>query len=206
MDHKVFTIGILATLLARWVLGVSTYAQEDYLTESIVPDGSGNESSTDQLYSHIIQEPTSQAPVWQQVNNNGFGSSQTDDVSALASFNGYLYAGTSNPTDGARIFRSQDGVAWNPVTQAGFGEPHDIRAPAILDLTEYNGYLYATTGRGGNPGQIWRSVDGLNWAPMVIHGFSNPDTVDISILTEYDGMLYAGAANLTVGPVIHGNL
>jgi len=39
----------------------------------------------------------------------------------------------------------------------------------------------------------------VNWAPMVIHGFSDPDTVDITVLTEYNGLLYAGATNLISG-------
>ena len=56
------------------------------------------------------------------------------EVSALVTFNGHLYAGTTNSIDGARIFRSPDGVTWTPVTQPGFGIAHDIAPPSILDL------------------------------------------------------------------------
>lgn len=138
-------------------------------------------------------------PGWQQVNHSGFGDPRTVEVSALETFNGRLYAGTANAVDGARIFRSQDGIAWTPVTQPGFGIAHDISPPSILDLIVFNGQLYASTGRGDGPGQIWRTLDGVNWAPMVIAGFNDPDTVDITALAVYDGALYAGATSLLSG-------
>ncbi len=142
------------------------------------------------------------APAWQQVNSNGFGDPQTVEVSALQAFDGRLYAGTTNSAVGARIFRSQDGVTWTPVTQPGFGIAHDIAPPSILDLAVFDGRLYASTGRGDGPGQIWRTLDGVNWAPMVISGFSDPDIVDITALAVYDGVLYAGATNLISGAQI----
>jgi hypothetical protein len=147
-------------------------------------------------------------PTWEQVNSNGFGDPQTREVAALEAFDGYLYAGSHNPVDpeplfdGAQIFRSQDGVTWSAVTQAGFGIAHDIAPPAILDFTVFGGRIYASTGRGDGPGQIWRAPDGVNWAPMVIHGFNDPDTVDIAALAEYNGMIYAGAMNTVSGAKI----
>jgi len=185
MALKKLAVGVLVVLL---VAGVSAFAFE----------ASG---ARGQKLAQAIAD-------WQQVNSNGFGNPQTGEVSALEAFNGYLYAGTHHPIDpaqlidGAQIFRSPGGVAWTPVTQPGFGISHDIAPPAILDLTVFNGRLYASTGRGDGPGQIWRTLDGVNWAPMVIHGFSNPDTVDITVLAEYNGLLYAGATNLISGAQI----
>jgi hypothetical protein len=121
--------------------------------------------------------------------------------SALEAFNGHLYAATSNSTDGARIFRSQDGVTWTPVTQPGFGNTHDIAPPAILDLTVFNGYLYVSTGRG-NASQIWRTLNGVIWAPMDVTGFNDPDNVDITALAGYGGKLYAGVTNQVSGAQI----
>ena len=143
-----------------------------------------------------------EAPGWEQVNSDGFGDPQTVEISALEAFNGRLYAGTTNPIAGARIFRSQDGATWTPVTQPGFGIPHDTASPSILDLAVFNGRLYASTGLGDGPGQIWRTLDGVNWAPMVIAGFSDPDTVNITALAAYNGALYAGATNLISGAQI----
>ena len=148
-------------------------------------------------------------PAWEQANSNGFGDSLEIEVSALEAYKGYLYAGTHNlidpgqTFDGGRIFRSSDGVTWNPVTQPGFGISHDIKPPAILDFIVFNNRLYASTGWGANPGQIYRTNDGSNWAPMTVTGFSNNENVDISALAIYDGMIYAGVKNRVDGARIY---
>jgi hypothetical protein len=185
MAHKKLASGVLVILLVAGVSASARYASSAY-----------------------GQALAQEVPGWQQVNSNGFGDQQTGEVSALEAFNGHLYAGTHNPIDpaplydGAQIFRSPDGVTWTPVTQPGFGITHDIAPPAILDLTVFNGRLYASTGRGDGPGQIWRTLNGVTWAPMVITGFSNPDTVDITALAVYNGLIYAGATNQVSGAQI----
>lgn len=138
---------------------------------------------------------------WQQVNVNGFGDTFADEVSAVADFNGYLYAGTVNATNRARIFRSLDGVMWNPVVAPGFGSDHDTAPPAILDLAVFNGRLYASTG-GGDAAQIWRTLNGTNWTRVVNAGFGDPDIVDITALTEFNGQLYAAASHAVSGAQI----
>ncbi len=143
-------------------------------------------------------------PTWQQTNSNGFGDQQNIEASALEAFNGYLYAGTHNPTDplqtidGAQIFRSPDGETWIPVTDPGFGNSHDTAPPAILAMTVFKGQLYAGTGRG-NAAQIWRTQDGVNWSRVVNAGFGNPDIVDFSALAVYNQALYVGATEQDSG-------
>jgi hypothetical protein len=139
------------------------------------------------------------APAWQQVNTSGFADPDAVEVAALEVFDGYLYAGTENPIDGARIFRSPDGNTWASVIEPGFGIMHDHRPPAIIAFEVYNGRLYAGTGWGDQRGQLWRTQDGTTWTPMEIAGFGDPDTKHISALIEYNGMLYAGAGNLITG-------
>jgi hypothetical protein len=62
-------------------------------------------------------------------------------------------------------------VTWTAVTQPGFGNSHDIAAPAILDFVVFNTRLYASTGRG-NAAQIWRTLNGTTWAPMSVVGIA----------------------------------
>ena len=182
MEPKKFAICVLAILLAAGVVGVSASA----------PDPS-------RAHSLSLPALAPDVPGWQQVNSSGFGDPQAGEVSALAAFNGYLYAGTHNPSDpaqlidGAQIFRSAGGTDWTPVTQPGFGSNHDTRPPAILDLTIFKGYLYASTGRG-NAAQIWRSADGINWGRVVNAGFGDPDIVELTVMTEFGGWLYVGAS------------
>jgi uncharacterized repeat protein (TIGR01451 family) len=133
--------------------------------------------------------------------SNGFGNPQTGEVSAVEAFNGYLYTGTYNAVDGAQILRSPEGVTWAAVTDPGFGISHDIAPFAILDLAVFNGRLYASTGRR-NASQLWRSLNGVIWAPMDVTGFSDPDNVDVTALAEYGGKLYAGVTNQVTGAQI----
>lgn len=155
-------------------------------------------SATDSAHIETITQVVSD---WTQVNSNGFGNQKIVEVSALEPFGSQLYAGTSNATDGAQIFRSPDGMTWTPVTDPGFGNPHDTAPPAILDMMVFNGRLYASTGRG-NAAQIWRSLDGTNWSRVVNAGFGDPDIVEIAVLAEYNGLIYAGATHSVTGAQI----
>ena len=168
-------------------------------------------SSSPAIYSNDAQAIAQAIPVpsWQQVNTDGFGDPKELEVSALEAFNGYLYAGTYNVVDplqlfdGARIFRSPDGSTWTAVTQPGFQNPHDSAPPAILDFIIFGNRLYASTGRGGNPAQIWRSSNGVNWAPMVTAGFGDPDIHDIAALAVYNNVIFAGARSQVSGARIY---
>jgi hypothetical protein len=150
---------------------------------------------------HSANIPASiqEEPGWQQANGDGFGDPDAGEVSALAAFGSYLYAGTHNAIDGALILRSPDGVTWTPVIDPGFGNPHDTAPPAILDFVVSGSYLYASTGRGDSAAKIFRSSNGLHWAPVVNSGFADQDNVDITALAPYGGMLYAAVTNLVDG-------
>lgn len=182
MQHKKIIFGLIVMILAAGAAGVS----------ASTPDAN-------RAISHGVQDLSQAVPGWQQANSNGFGDPQAGEVSAVEAFNGYLYAGTLNPSDpaqlidGAQILRSADGTDWTPVTQPGFGSSHDTRPPAILDLTIFKGYLYASTGRG-NAAQIWRSADGTNWGRVVNAGFGDPDIVELTVMTEFGGWLYVGVS------------
>jgi len=201
MGDKKFALIALIILL---VASVSACAAESNSTPESVSKSS-SELPAPGTYNQAVQVFAQEVPVWEQVNSNGFGDSQTGEVSALEVFNGYLYAGTSNPISGARIFRSPDGSTWTPVTDPGFGNPHDTIPPAILDLMAFKGYLYASTGRG-NASQIWRSLNGVIWAPMNVTGFSDPQNVDLTSLAEFGGRLYAGVTNQGGGAQIWSSL
>src|SRR5688572_6069742 len=128
MAHQKLAISPLIILLAVATVGISACAP-----------GASSAPDTNIL---AVQEIAQALPVpgWQQVNSGGFGDPKELEISALEAFNGYLYAGTYNVVDplqlfdGARIFRSPDGITWIPVTQPGFQNPHDSAPPEILDF------------------------------------------------------------------------
>lgn len=187
MKHRKFALGIVMFAL---VLSLSEAA-------GLLASAPEAAVSTGSMPGVLLAEPG-----WEQANSDGFGDPDAVEVTALAVFNSYLYAGTHNATDGALILRSPDGVTWAAVIDPGFGNPHDTAPPAIADLTVFGTYLYASTGRGQDPAKIWRTSNGTYWAPVVNNGFSNADVVDITVLAEYDGMLYASATNRVGGAEI----
>lgn len=201
MGHKKFALIALTNLL---VASVFACAPDTSNARSLAL-ASSQEMPAPGVYNQAVQGVAQAVPTWEQVNSNGFGNPQELEVSALESFNGYLYAGTYNVIDplalfdGARIYRSPDGVTWTPVTQPGFQNPHDTAPPAILDFVVFGNRLYASTGRGGNPAQIWRSSNGVSWAPMVSAGFGDPDLHDIAALAVYNGVIFAGAGSQVSG-------
>ena len=192
MKRRMLALGIVTILL---VLGV--------------PGASASPADVRSLTIPSSPELILAIPDWLQVNSNGFGDPFAIEVSAVESFNGYLYAGTFNEIDlppgqldGAQIFRSQDGMNWAYVTDPGFHNSHDTLPPAILDMTVFNGYIYVGTGGGANASQIWRTQSGAygTWGAVVSSGFADPDNTDVTALAEYGGKIYAGVTNQVSGP------
>ena len=208
MIHKKLAVGIVTVLfmgVVAVVLVSASSASSAPILAAAGLDGSPRtasldlRASTERGLTYVAREVVAQAVSdWQQVNSDGFGDQQNIEVSALEAFDGFLYAGTHNPADplqtvdGAQIFRSSGGVIWTAVTDPGFGNSHDTAPPAILDLTVFNGYLYASTGRG-NAAQIWRSPNGVNWMRVVNAGFGDPNNMNFTTMAEYNGQIYIGA-------------
>jgi len=95
--------------------------------------------------------------------------------------NGLLYAGTSNPG----VVYAYDGTTWTAISGSlGY---------AVLDLIEFDGYLYAATMSTSSPlsgiGKVWRYEGGTSWTLM-------GDNLDDQVcdLEEWNGDLYAGTA------------
>jgi hypothetical protein len=111
---------------------------------------------------------TANGTSWTQSSTDGFGNSNNTDISALTSFNGYLYAGTFNATNGAEIWRTADGVTWQKVVTGGFGSSN---VKVIHKFVVYNNYIYASTEDDTDGGRIYRSSDGINWSLVNVSGF-----------------------------------
>ena len=81
---------------------------------------------------------------WEQVvgdgagTDNGFGNAVNYFAWSMAVFGSYLYVGTYNDTDGAEVWRSTDGTAWNQVNTDGFGDLDNL---AIYSMAVFGSYL-----------------------------------------------------------------
>jgi sugar lactone lactonase YvrE len=155
-------------------------------------DSAGNVYIAD-LFNHRVQKFAPGVPGWEQINVNGFGVRANRGLAALEVFEGSLYAGTGNWEQGGRVWRTADGVTWEPTSSTGFGM--GTTNSAIIDLIEFEGRLYAGTGWGGSSGQVWRSLDGTTWEAVTTNGFGDGGNSAIDTFVVFNGKLYAGTGN-----------
>ena len=155
-------------------------------------DAQGNVYVAD-LENHRVQRFAPGVPDWAQVNINGFGD-PTAGVSALGAFNGQLYAGASNWNTGGQVWRLETDGSWTAVSEPGFGSVYTNTNPSVIDLTAFDGQLYATIG-WPNLGQVWRAPDGETWEQVVTEGFSDTAGTGVTNLFEFGGQLYAGTGS-----------
>ncbi len=147
---------------------------------------------------HPLRANSAQAsvPGWIQVNEDGFGAVTNRRMSAMETFNGMLYTGTSNMTNGAELWRSTDGFTWGAVITGGLVYTSLFR---IEDLVEFSGHLYASTVAdqtdGPRPPEVWRSSDGLDWTRIITDGFGDTASFSISEMTVFSNSLYAGTCS-----------
>jgi len=152
-------------------------------------DAHGNVYVTDQQ-NHRVQKFAPGVPGWLQVNINGFGDRWNDLVPSLATFNGNLYAGTSNG-EGGEVWRS--GSEWEQVNDNGFGNSDN---GGIDHLIEFDGYLYASTWNEADGGEVWR-YDGTTWSQVASGGFGDSTNGEIYRFAVFDDTLYASTWSYT---------
>jgi len=134
-------------------------------------------------------------PGWVQVNTDGFGDQQNDTISALASFDGQLYAGTFQDSyNGAQLWRTT-GSSWTAVMTNGFGITRNV---GIDHLLSFQGQLYAGTWADDiNGGEVWRSPDGLGWTRVISQGFGDPTNGEVFRFAVFSDTLYASTWSYT---------
>jgi len=125
---------------------------------------------------------------WNQSGADGLGHAHNLRFNEMAVFDGQLYVGSFNNTDGGEIYRTADGVNWNliPATAGGFG---DANNRAIWSLYSFGGWLWAGTWNN-NGAQIWRSADGANWNLYLDMAGFLPNITAINHFFEFNGLLH----------------
>ncbi|MHB8896918.1 MAG: hypothetical protein ACYC99_17325, partial [Candidatus Geothermincolia bacterium] len=138
---------------------------------------------------------------WVQVNASGFGNMNNDSIMSMASYGGYLYAGTMNYTDGCQVWRTAAAggppyTDWVQVNANGFGSTADYASSMVA----YGGNLYVGT---TNPCQLWRTAAAggppfTDWTQVNTDGFGSGN-YGILALVEYGPNLYASTHNFNTG-------
>ena len=120
------------------------------------------------------------------------GDPENTMISALVSYDGYLYAGVRNTSSGSQVWRSNNGTSWTQVDAHGFDEW--ASNGGIDSMAVFNGKLYAGTTNCDTGGQVWRT-DGSSWTKVVNAGFSDPNNCSINGLYVFGPYLYAVTEN-----------
>lgn len=127
---------------------------------------------------------------WEQINVDGFGDTDNFSAFSLALYNGVLYAGTWNNTDGCEVWRL-DGPGsndWTRVASNGFGKA-STRGVHCMEV--YNGRLYAGVANNSLGFEVW-AYDETNWTQVADVGLGTDSTWAQS-MAVLDGKLYMGS-------------
>ena len=128
----------------------------------------------------------------------GFGDSSNPYISSMIEFNGYLYVGTGNPSEGAQMWRTpltnavnwSSTNAWQQVASGGLvnksnGEFHRFAVGG--------GKLWIYLAASGPKAQVWCSDDGTNWIQSNVDGFgiaANSMVGSVASFTSTNGNNY----------------
>lgn len=159
----------------------------------VAVDAKSSVYAVDQIGARI-QKYNLNVPFAAKMTLDGFGLRENHSVFSLANFKNQLYAGTYvEKGNGAQIWRKTS-TGWQAVVTDGFEDGSNV---GIDHLYVYKGYLYASTYNcfdecsSSNGGQIWRSMDGETWEPVVMNGFDNSTNYDIFRMATLGGRLCA---------------
>jgi len=137
---------------------------------------------------------------WTAVSTDGLGNPNNVGIDDLVEFDGKLYAGLWNDTDGGEIQRSADGSSWIPVVTGGKG---NLNNGEVSSLTVFDGKLYAGTLNMTNGAEIWRSStgDSASWSAVVTGGNGSNANASISSFEVFNSKLYAAVFDWSGGRV-----
>jgi hypothetical protein len=159
----------------------------------------------------VWRSDTGDSNDWAQVNTDGFGTANNVAVSALAEFDGRLYASTATESGaGAEVWRCQvcDNSDWQRVVANGFGnnDTGDLSALEVFD-----GQLYFIVGNSTTGLEIWRSDtgDSGDWEQVGFSGLgdsNNRAPYWNNSVAVFNNVLFLGTVNGANGGEVWHNL
>ena len=155
--------------------------------------------------------------IWEQVDTGGFGNTYNGGILSSIVFNGSLYMGTMNFENGAEIWRTSNGLAWEQVTGSGFMDSaagfKAFGNGYMWCMFNYSGMLFIGTLNPILGCQVWRSASGDagTFEQVNVNGMNEERTIPLANLAgfpvmgidqygvrsfaEYEGNLYLGTAS-----------
>jgi hypothetical protein len=136
---------------------------------------------------------------WETVFTNGLAANNTN-VSAMEIFQGELYIGLRNVVTGGQVWRSADGMNWNPVFTDGLGDAKNSRPYGLIVFKQV---LYLVFVDLVNGTDVWRSLDGVSWRRMSVDGWGDSTVTYTDYFdkgaTVFKHSLYIGTLSGSVG-------
>jgi hypothetical protein len=111
-------------------------------------EGYGQATESTSEVAIVFETTNPQGGVWREASLHGFGDPTNLTIFELTTFNGFLYAGTVNPTDGYQVWKTRgDGSPpynWTRVVTGGAyrGQLNEV----ALSMCVFNGALYIGSG------------------------------------------------------------
>ncbi len=176
-------------------------------------EGGDGAAKADEKGSAVILA-TDGATVW-TVMDNGFGNPRNVGIFTLESFNGWLYAGTHNPLQGAEVWKLEGpDPAAPPVKIVSGGGPRWLNE-SYMTMYEWKDHLYV----GAQASFMMRMIGGLKAADMIRigrddtweavtgrrsiagerSGFGERSNAYIWSMCEHDGWFYVGTYDIMPG-------
>jgi len=103
---------------------------------------------------------------WQQVVSDGLGNVNNRGMSALEVLNGYLYWVVGNSVTGMEVWRSQDGVQWEPCMIGGWNDAHNRAGYWDSSVALHQDRLYVGTWNPNAGGQVWLMLTQQMYLPI----------------------------------------
>jgi subtilisin-like proprotein convertase family protein len=131
----------------------------------------------------------------------GFGNANNTAITSMCSFGGYLYVATSNGTDGAQIYRSNDDTTWFLVSS--FPSFDMITDMEVADAQLWVALRPLFTG----PGKVVRSSDGTTFVLSQDNGMGDYDNNgDAACFTTHASNIYYGTRNYYPAMITRGGM
>jgi len=134
---------------------------------------------------------------WTQAGAEGLGNANNVGFYKMEEFNGQLYVGSRNETQGGKLYRTADGTNWNEVAIAGLTATNT----AIWSLESFGGYLWFGTLNQADGTEVWRSTNGTNWEKFWDYAELIPPLPQYTNVNNIFGssLLYWTAVNAVTG-------
>jgi MYXO-CTERM domain-containing protein len=148
------------------------------------------------LFSLSLTAPVVAAPLgWNLINEEGFGNTNNFSAFSVAEYDGHLYVGTHNTSQGCEIWRF-DGPGATDWTQVGVGGFGDSQNQIPYAMAAYDGLLYVGARNNSATGlEIW-TYDGSIWTQIQDGvGLGDSDLKIPASMVVFDGDLILGTGN-----------